>query len=430
MNERERPSRPTPSNAEPARARRPQQNLAAPTRKRGIPAVADVLWNALNNAHLSSLGERVDDVTHGFHSWPAGMPPAIARTILDAFAGPADSVVVDPFSGGGTVGLEALLHRRAFVGVDLNPLAARVGFQRCRPRTDDNAEAVEAVVDAVTERSKDRVRTKRRVRADVSPEIASAFLPHTLVELAGLLEEIGAVDDDDARTLMAVVFSSILTKVSLKRGDTDTQGNPSKRVARFFPSEVFQEKAHNLLDRQRALFRRIGQDVPRPQFVVDDARNLPTVVPRAKLILTSPPYGGTYDYVRHHALRLAFLQLDASKLEEMELGARRKKQTVAEFDDDVAAMLGAMSKVLDRDGLAVLLMGDAVVDGRLLSAGDQLAFIGPKVGLDVVASAAAPRIDWHAGGAAGPAGPGARGPGRSGPERLEHLVALRRHDAR
>jgi hypothetical protein len=375
-------------------------------------------------AHDGSDDDRDDDndddraLPVGFHSWPAGTAWPIAKHLVHTLARHSDDVVVDPFSGAGTVGLAALTARRAFLGVDLNPLAARVGFQRCRPRSDADAARVEAVVDAVTEASKERVRKKRPSRANVDDAVRAAYLPHTVMELAGLLEEITASDDDDARKLMAVCFSAILTKVSLKRGDTDGSSDAktgaNKKVGRFLPTELFQEKAHELLDAQRALFQRVGLDVPRPRFVVDDARNVGAHLDagrRADVIVTSPPYGGTYDYAAHHAHRNAWLGLDDSALRATEIGARRRQRDAAAFDDDVRGVLAAVHDVLAADGVAVVLIGDADLAGLRVAADEHLHSLAPAVGLRVVASAAAPRPDWHR--------------DRTGmATREEHLVAL------
>lgn len=376
---------------------------------------------AFDAAAVDAAGDRAgadDDLPVGFHSWPAGTAWPIAKHMVHTLARHSGDVVVDPFSGAGTVGLAALTARRAFLGVDLNPLASRVGFQRCRPRSDADAARVEAVVDAVTDASKERVRKKRPSRANVDDAVRAAYLPHTVMELAGLLEEITAVDDDDARKLMAVCFSAILTKVSLKRGDTDgssdAQSGAKKKVGRFLPSELFQEKAHELLDAQRALFRRVGLDVPRPRFVVDDARNVGAHLDagrRADVIVTSPPYGGTYDYAAHHAHRNAWLGLDDSALRQSEIGARRRQRDAAAFDDEVRGVLAAVRDVLAADGVAVLLLGDADLAGLRIAADEHIHQIAPGAGLRVVATAAAPRPDWHR--------------DRSGvATREEHLIAL------
>jgi len=399
--------------------RRPFVDLAPPTTARGDDALASLLFDALDAA---AEGVVEHDVPHGFHSWPAGMPPAVAATILDGLVdvdGQKGGGVVDPFSGGGTVGLEAVLHRRPFLGVDLNPLSARVGAVRTHRRSPGEADQFKAVVDAVVERSKRRVRERVRVRAEVPDDVAAAYAPHVLPELAGLLEEVAAVDGDEHRRTLAVVFSSILTKVSRRRGDTarlgGDDGADEKRVGRFFASEFFGAKAHELCRRQVALFARVGPAAPKPRFVVDDARRLPALLPpawgrRAALVLTSPPYGGTYDYARHHAHRLAWLGLDAERFSRDEIGARRRRDRgPATFDAEVAAVLAAVSDSLADDGLAVLLMGDGELAGQRVPADGQLERLARGAGLSVVAVASAPRLDW-----------------RGGPARQEHLVALRR----
>ena len=49
--------------------------------------------------------EQADRVTHGFHTYPAGLNPDAARDLLALF--PGDSLH-DPFCGGGTVLVETI----------------------------------------------------------------------------------------------------------------------------------------------------------------------------------------------------------------------------------------------------------------------------------------------------------------------------------
>ncbi|HEY1100546.1 MAG TPA: hypothetical protein VGF99_16515 [Myxococcota bacterium] len=393
-------------NAPTFEGRRAQANLLPPTTKRGSPFLADALFNALEAA---STADYLDSpFPHAFHSWPAGMHPTIASAVLKALLPRApDGLVVDPFAGGGTVGLEAILQGRAFVGGDLNPLSRLVGTQRTTGRSREEASRISDIIDGVVERSKERVRKKTPARADISPEIASAYLPHTLVELAGLLAEIDAVADTAARPLLAVCFSAVLTKMSQRRGDTDVFGGGGKRVGRFVPTERFADKALELLDKQQALFDRIGPN-RKAQFVTSDARDLPAVLGarRASVVLTSPPYGGTYDYTAHHAHRLAFLGLDDSAFQQREMGARRR-QHAQTFESEVVGVLDAIRGVLHPEGVAVLLVGDAELSGRRIAADQQLQALATSSGLDVRAVASAPRRDH-----------------RGGPDRHEHLVAL------
>ncbi len=408
--------------------RRAQANLLPPTSQRGDPVMAAVLYDALEAA--STTDALASPYPHGFHSWPAGLHPTIAATVLSGLLPMVpQGGVVDPFAGGGTVGLEALLHDRPFVGTDLNPLSRMVGTERCRPRSLTQVQAVATVLAGVVERSKDRVRQKQPSRAPVSPEIARQYAPHTLMELAGLLAEIDAIPRDGGpegiRNTLAVGFSAILTKVSNRRGDTDgTAGIPrpdgiesddvGKRVGRFIPTERFEAKVHELLDKQQALHDVVGDDILPVTLVTADARDLPGVLGRKKasLILTSPPYGGTYDYTHHHAHRLAFLGLDAGgdaqSFDRRELFARRRANPSA-FDDETKQMLASLAEVLHDDGLCVLVVGDAQMGTARVDAAAHLESLVHAAGLAMVAVASAPRPDFT-----------------GGRDRLEHLVCLRR----
>jgi hypothetical protein len=148
-------------------------------------------------------------------------------------------------------------------------------------------------------------------------------------------------------------------------------------------------------------------------IVTDDALRLARHVGTAgaDLIITSPPYGGTYDYIDHHADRLAFLGLDDRALDRGELFARRRPSRQA-FDDDTRALLGALAASLAPPGLCVLVVGDGLVErgGRpeLVDAARQLEALAPAAGLALLAVASAPRADFY----------------REGAERHEHLVVL------
>jgi DNA modification methylase len=59
----------------------------------------------------------------------AVMPQALAEPCVLA-GSRADDLVLDPFTGSGTVGVVALRHGRRFVGVELNPEYAEIARDR------------------------------------------------------------------------------------------------------------------------------------------------------------------------------------------------------------------------------------------------------------------------------------------------------------
>jgi len=67
----------------------------------------------------------VSGYTHNFYRYPARFSPTFASTAIRLFSKPGD-VVLDPYMGGGTTVVEALLAGRFAIGVDLNSLAVFV----------------------------------------------------------------------------------------------------------------------------------------------------------------------------------------------------------------------------------------------------------------------------------------------------------------
>lgn len=70
--------------------------------------------------------------THNFYRYPARFSPVFAKSVIESFSKPGDTVL-DPFVGGGTAAVEALAAGRKFIGVDLNPIATFVTSVKSRP---------------------------------------------------------------------------------------------------------------------------------------------------------------------------------------------------------------------------------------------------------------------------------------------------------
>jgi hypothetical protein len=82
-------------------------------------------------------GDPVVGHTHNFYRYPARFSPQFARAAIQVFSKPGD-VVLDPFMGGGTSAVEALVSGRRFLGCDINPLSLFVTRAKTTPlfRTD------------------------------------------------------------------------------------------------------------------------------------------------------------------------------------------------------------------------------------------------------------------------------------------------------
>lgn len=85
--------------------------------------------------------QRISGSTHNFYRYPARFSPQFAATAIECFSSPGD-LVLDPYMGGGTTVVEALLSGRRVVGNDLNSLATFVAKAKVTPLDFREARAV------------------------------------------------------------------------------------------------------------------------------------------------------------------------------------------------------------------------------------------------------------------------------------------------
>jgi SAM-dependent methyltransferase len=317
------------------------------------------------------------------------MHPSIARGAVAAFSAKGDGVV-DPFCGSGTVPVEAMgLGRRAF-GVDASPLGVAIARVRTTLLGEAGRERLVSEAAAVAEQSGERARKRRRpdVPYWATKEVAR-FHPHVLYELLGLRELVMARPDDDIGRALRLCLSSLLVKF-MKAGPTAPRDGAEKRIARGVPSRMLADRAAELARGLAALEQRTPAGTPAPEISEGDARALPMAAGSAALVLSSPPYAGTYDYASIHDARFLWLGLSEKKFRRVQLGARTENVgdvSGAAWRSEQARFMAEVGRVLRPGGHALLVVGDGVVDGRAENAPDGIAAAGAAVGLEAVARA-------------------------------------------
>jgi hypothetical protein len=337
----------------PPDARTSLRHVGGETRLSGDEALARVLAVAFEVSPDDEEAARAH--VHGFHSYPARLHPSTASRLVRALL-PERGTLLDPFCGSGTVIVEARVAGARAIGTDVNPLALRLARLKARgvPAPDRQAivEAARRVRDHADRRRAARARPTQRY----GPEDVALFEPHVLLELDSLRDGLDAIEPRALREDVELVFSAILTKVSRKRGDTGAAAG-ARRIAPGFAAKIFLAKAEELARGLAAFEKLVPEGTPPVDVHADDARTLGTLgASSVDLVLTSPPYAATYDYVSHHDLRLRWLRLRADRFEKLELGSRR---AYAPLRGDAAQVrwtdeLGAITTQVAREaGLAV-----------------------------------------------------------------------------
>ena len=364
----------------------------------GDPALGTALARAFDVGEADAAAARAH--VHGFHSYPARMHATTARRLLEALAGPS-SVVLDPFCGSGTVLVEARLHGLRAIGTDVNPLAIRLAQLKTRGlpthERDELLDAARWVQRMTTERRTERAKATQRYE----DEDVRLFEPHVLLELDSMRWAIDRVEPPALRDDLELVFSSILTKVSRRRGDSGVYLE-ARRLAPGFCARMLVSRAEELAEQLQDYARALPPNAPLADVHADDARTLGTLgAASVDVVVSSPPYAATYDYVDHHDVRLRWLRLRIDRFARLELGARRDyarldpRAAEARWHDELGRALAAIGRVLRPSGRAVLVLGDSAVAGRSLRALPAVTAVCAAAGLRVLAVASQERPHFH-----------------------------------
>lgn len=345
------------------RRRRSLTNVGGEIDRGGDPEASAAMAHAIDVAPTTDAEAEDRAHVHGFHAYPARAHPVTARRLIEAFV-PEGKTVLDPFCGSGTILVEAMLAGRNAIGTDLNPLAVMLSRAKTHPRKPAAAEALVSAAREVAAFADARRAAKSGASRRLPQEDVSIFAPHVLLELDGIRAGIEKAPPE-ARPDLSLVLSSILVKLSAKRGDTSDEPL-EKRVSAGYPARLFVRKTEELAKRFLELAELLPRPVPRARVVLDDAAVLAKIEDASiDAVITSPPYVATYDYLAHHELRMRWLGLDARRLAKGELGARRHYARMSPgeaaklWEQDLGKLFRALSRVTRRGAPVILLIADS-----------------------------------------------------------------------
>ncbi len=278
-----------------------------------------------------------DRATHLIHPYPAKLLMHIPHFFLanNILSKPGDTVL-DPFSGTGTVLLEALLAGRNAIGADSNPLARLITKVKTSPIP------VNILTDNINNLIT-RIPSKPHIKPPDVVNLKKWFSPPVIKHLVCILEAIKKTEDPDIRDFFLVCFSKCIRAESL--ADPRLSVPVKLRIDKYPERHWFREKAvdhylnrlknknviSNFLkivkenaDRMAALNSLLSHKV-KAEIICSDARNLVYEFinngnPLQKLpdssvqvIITSPPYAGAQKYIRSSSLSLGWLEMCSTK---------------------------------------------------------------------------------------------------------------------
>jgi DNA methylase len=307
---------------------------------------------------------------HSICSYMAMFPPSMPHVFIDWLTQPGD-VVYDPFSGRGTVPLEASLMGRVGLGSDANPLAWVLTAAKVdHPTRAQAIRRVEALAGSARAGSIEAVPNQVRM----------LFGEPTLARLVWLRETLDLQDRTD-RFLMAVLLGKLHANANNQgtpRGLTVAMPNTFAMapgyVSRYIQAHSLEPPAVDPLAFLRSQLDRIewpGREFMRGRSWLQDVRETlrwPRGVPLAKLVFTSPPYLSVMKYGKFNWIRLWLLGHDPRHVDTQLFAS----SSLSRYLDFVAQAVSRVRSRLRDDGHVCLVVGDVRKDDSSINLAGQV----------------------------------------------------------
>lgn len=361
---------------------------SADQQHRGVFRVGDPTVVAVLERALTQEG-REERLTHGFHTYPAGLHPDAAQALVAGFPGQR---VLDPFCGGGTLLVEVRAAGRTAIGRDVSPVALRVARTRCATPDDATLTKFRSTARKMVEVA----RAARELPPEpILPAVEQWYAPHALHELWSLRQGIQAAEPA-VRDLLWCAFSSLLIKVSWRTSDTSTKREKHDRPPGT-TAILFHKKVRELGRRLEALRAVVPPGTPDADVKFADARSVTLDAP-VDLVLTSPPYPSTYDYLPLQHLRNVWLP-DVPPFAEVEIGPRRawrqgSRDAKRIWTEDTHIWTKQVAKSLRQGGHLVVVIGDGLTPSGAVDTAKATEEAAVQAGLKLVARASVERPDF------------------------------------
>ncbi len=297
---------------------------------------------------------------HRMSPYVGKIKPGMAYWLIK-IASKEGQVILDPFCGIGTIPLEADLQGRVGIGVDLNPYAFSISRAKF-----DRASMEEQLkwLDGV------EVDISKISIGDCSPFMKKFYHPNTLKEIIFL------------RDLMIEQKKYFLLGCLLGIIHGHRPGHLSAVTSLVIPFEPkskaeYKEVIPRLKDKVKRMYKDGFPLKTTGKAFLGDARKLPLGDESIDLVISSPPYFNTLDYVNDNKLRLEFLGYNDNKKEEL------KKELIQSKDDYLEEMQKVgleLKRVIKKKGMCIFVLGDLHTGKKVINTAEEVKMIYETLG--------------------------------------------------
>jgi len=372
---------------------------------------------ALLESDLDFRGEDSIYASHNFHSFAAKFPPQLPRIFIHGLTNAGD-IVLDPMMGSGTTIVEALLEGRQGIGLDIDPLALRLGYAKT---ITINRNRLRELGNKVLKKAYHYLLDGERIQRSLSHLFDEKtkrfidywFLPNTQRELMALVLAIQDVTDKIARQFLELTLSSIIVTKSggVSKARDLAHSRPHLDETKI-PKDALEQFSVRLRKNLNGVEEAAANGVE-TLVIGADARSMPIADGVVNLIVTSPPYANAIDYMRAHKFSLVWFGGSISELSrlratyvgseriglmvhdllpespqrivrQLEQLDRKRGAILKKYFTEMKAIFSEMFRVLREDSAAVVVVGTSTMRGMDTQTHHCLADIAGGTGFEVV----------------------------------------------
>jgi DNA modification methylase len=347
--------------------------------------------------------------THGYHRYPAKFLPNLVQKLIEDYTVKND-VVADFFAGCGTTLVEAKVHGRKSIGVDINPVAELITKAKINPI---EPKKIEDRFNAIVKRL-DEYNSKDYKNIDIHERIDYWFSKTNKAKIAFLYERILTIRDKSVKDFFLVSLSHILKNCSKwLQSSTKPQIDPNKNATD--PFVAFQTHTRMMIKRNNEFFNQLSKDdylKTECEIRLEDARKTSIKSNSVGAIITSPPYVTSYEYADIHQLTAywyeyitdlsgfrrnfigTFYSMNQKTENDSELAQKiindllkkdkRTAKEVANYFKDMQAVAKEMHRVLKKNGHACLVIGNTTFKNVKVKSAEVFAEILTSLGFKLV----------------------------------------------
>jgi hypothetical protein len=314
-------------------------------------------------------------LTHNFLRYYGKYIPPIATNLIKRYT-KSQEIILDNFTGCGTGLVEAKLHGRHAIGVEINPLgvlASKVKTTLIKPQrlAIVYKELLQKVSQDVAklEKKNNDVRLSIPSKEDF-PSIAKWFTQKQIDHLGALRHHVFELDGDSAlRDFFRLAFGAIIRRCSLAfDGEVRPHINKKKRPRKVLAA--FRDKVSDMIRRMKEFELLVSSSEIEVHEI--DSRNFRSEITKkasifhektVDLIISHPPYLNAFDYAPVFRPTMLWLGLDyeGTKKKEIRAWPATNEKIVENYFKNLKLCFDEMYEVIRPRGTFCLIIGDCTI---------------------------------------------------------------------